>query len=210
MQEPPPEFREEFVALREHLELSLAQAEDTEERIAEARRTVALWTAFFGRWQKVLELFPEPAAQLEPLRGHVEALGRAVEALHLSELIEVVGARRTAEGAERLFRALVPFIQAMTREPAFRAEVLAELAAETGEETDPERMFRESEAAAAAEERNYRELLEQFRQHWPERVEPALQARLETSDPAQLQAWQEELRASLTHLQGEDWPPAAA
>lgn len=210
MQEPPPEFREEFVELRDQLERSLGEAETTEDRIAEARHTVALWRSFFGRWHETLQRFPEFGERLGELRGHVETLDRAIEALFVSELIEVVRARRSALAAEQLFRAMVPFIQAMTKLPDFRADVLAQLKADTGEETDPEKMFRQSESAAAEEEQHFRALLAQLREHWPERLEASTLERLQTADVEETKEWAEELGGRLAELQGDDWPPAVA
>lgn len=200
---PPPEFEEEFLAMRNRMEAGFAEVETEEDQIREAKATLRLCGDFFRRWHALIESSPEIQNAVSSIREHLAVMGESLETLYLTELQAVVSARRTFAAADDLFRALVPMYQVMTKVPAFRDDVIAQLEAETGRKTDPTEMFRQSEAAVAAEEDQYQAALGELQAGWPERCDAALRERLATLTVAQANAWEEEIKAQRAKLAPE-------
>ncbi|HUB88030.1 MAG TPA: hypothetical protein VMB22_09080 [Verrucomicrobiae bacterium] len=208
MKRPPQAFIDEYWQMREHMQWAksaLGRGQD----VPLAKTTMAEFRAFYDRWHPLIE-DPELRAGMETMRkGMEESLGRHLELVFLTQLNDVIEARKDWFIAEELLKASISFIALMKEAPLQMRPELEKIHRDyMKKEFEPEQYYREAEADAAEEESKYRKALAGLETDWPERADAALRGRLEKLDTRAANAWQAEVSAKLNEL--ESAPPAMA
>ena len=169
--------------------------------LAQARTVRSEWEDFYGRWHGKTAV-PELEAGIESMHQLVTAsLGATLERIFLTHLHEVLEARKDWLAVETLLKADVAFIEIMKAAPeAARVELRKIYRDHMKKEYDAETCYRDAEEDAAESEANHRKVLSALEADWPERVDAALRARLESLDGIAANAWQAEIAQRLAAL----------
>ena len=156
---------------------------------------------FHDKWHPVIT-DAELREGMEAVRAGVErTVGRGLEKIFLTQLHEVIEARRDWIVGELLLKTSVSFIGLMKEAPPELRPGLEKIYRDSmGMDFDPATEFQDAEAGASEHEATYRKALATLEVDWPERIDAALRRRLEHLDGPAAEAWQAELDAQLEKL----------
>ena len=177
----------EYMALRERWK-SVERGMEVHD-VSRLKLSLKIANEFLDRWQgKSGERAIERT--LSELRDKNRRITAVLDSWFLVALHRIIDKRVRWLITEHRFRFAVDYIQAVQNAPRVLQMQLQDFFFDGfGYEFHAERLYRESEAAADRQEREYNHALSALAVDWPERVNAELRNRLSATDPRQLRRW---------------------
>ncbi len=189
---------DEYNILQEHRSWAERGIEDRD--VSQLKLILQEARDFLDRWQgKSGE--PQIEQKLIELRENNRRVAAVLQGWFLETLYDLIGKRIDWLVQEERFRFSVEFIQVTVNAPSdLRPELEDVFQESAGRDFDPERLYRESEAAAECTEKEFKKALATLEVDWPERVNERLHRRLSATDLRQLESWMNGIKEHATHL----------
>jgi len=194
---PPKGMPEDYARMRTHFAWAIQSMATGHVDIAQAKLVVGEWNEFVAKWLPQIKE-AEVVAGIKKIDEVVKKMHQTLDRVHLEHLAKVVAARRDWFLSELLFKLGIAYANIVKDCPPKLLPGLLKIYRDsTGEEYEPTKDYRQSEAAAEQAEADFRRELARLECDWPERTSAAVSQRLVNLADAEFKTTDEELAKSL-------------